>query len=283
MTRFASLLLVLLAPFLVSMSKKKSYSITFHSQASDNELPKSTFPIDLEGQRMVFKIVPELSQVNVAAFHPFPSETNIGKGIALQMDTTGANTLEILTRTRSGEYLLALVDGKPADYVIMDRVISDGLITIWQGVSDEVIKEMEKKIPHIKPGSTISASERIDMLPTTDKEKKKAFDFFKKGQKDKKKGKEEKEPEVLSYPPKPEEEGKDGKKKKKKGDDAAPESLPVRKGAVTSKIPMEGETLPLPTQRPADPLAAPPSQLSVPQSPAQQTPLPPPPFTPGQP
>ena len=55
----------------------------------------------------------------------------------------------------------------------MDEPVTDGQITIWQGVSDEVIKGIAKKHPRMKKGAPPTMSRDFDMLPTTKKEKEK--------------------------------------------------------------------------------------------------------------
>jgi hypothetical protein len=191
--RAAPLLAILLLPLVMGFSKKPKFSVTFHAQAEDSDPKKTMFPMEIEGRSMLFKIVPEVSQANIVAIHPFDSPTN-GKGLALQLDSSGRNALELLTRTRQGECLVAMVNAKPVDYLIIDQVIDNGMITIWRGVPDEVITEMEKKYALIKPGSPPSMNENMTMLPTTKKDKKRFWE----AQKDPKKNKEEqKEPEVL--------------------------------------------------------------------------------------
>jgi len=167
------LLLTLAMPLLLSMSKKKDATITFHTLASPNDPPKTMFPADLNGRRLYFKIVPEFSQENIAAFQEFPSEDGKSKGVTLQLDSRGRSMLEIVTRTRRDEYLLALVNAQPVDFVVMDEPVQDGQITIWQGVPDEVVKGLAKKHPHLKKGAPPTMSKDMDMLPTTKKEKEK--------------------------------------------------------------------------------------------------------------
>jgi hypothetical protein len=220
MKRFAPFLICLfLVPFLLGMGKKVPYSLTFHSQASDMDLPKSYFPFDLGGQRLLFKVIPEVSQENVVAFHPFPSETGNGQGVALQLDFRGRGSLEIVTRNRRGEYLLAMVNGQPVDFMVMDQPVSNGLISIWQGVPAEVIAAMDKKLPRIKPGGAPSMSDKMEMPPVGDKERKAAY---------KKSKAEEKAAE------------KAAEKARKEGKPAAPEVLSLPQAPVSSRMPVEG-------------------------------------------
>ena len=166
-----------------TLTGKPKFIITFHAQAAAMDPPKTMFPYDLEGRRRLFKIVPEVSQQNITAFHSFPAESGDGNGVALKLDFRGASALEIVTRTRKDEYMLALVNGKPVDYTVIDQPVHDGLITIWQGVPDEVIKEMEKKYPRIKGGKGPTMTADMEMSPTTKAEKRHAYSDDKKAQK----------------------------------------------------------------------------------------------------
>jgi hypothetical protein len=201
MKRFAPWVFILLAPLLISMGKKEEFSITFHSQGSDTDMPKTIFPFVLDGRSLIFKILPEISQRNIAAYHSFPSPTG-GNGLTLQLDFRGKQNLDLITRTRNGEYLLALVNGQPVDYVRIDQVVSNGMITIWQGVPDSVIAALAKKHPRITSSGAPSMTDKFEMSPTTPKEKKKFLERFKKEEREasrrKKAGVEEK-PNIPSF------------------------------------------------------------------------------------
>jgi len=153
----------------------KSPVITFHSQASPDDPRKTMFPFQLEGKPLLFKLVPEISQANVTAFHPFPAETGKGNGMALRLDFRGAGALEMVTRSKQGEYLLAMVNGIPVDYVVIDKPVHDGLITIWQGVPDDVIKVMDQKYTRLRNGQGPTMSADMDMAPSTKAEKRHAL------------------------------------------------------------------------------------------------------------
>ena len=229
MKRFAPFLLtLLLMPLLMGMSKKTPYVLTFHAQAAPEDPPKTFFPFDLGGQRLIFKMVPEVSQENVVAFHPFDSETGNGKGVALQLDFRGRENLYIVTQSRRGQVLLAMVNGKPADYVVMDEPVADGLITIWQGVTPEVIAAMDKKVPRIKAGGPPSASDKMDMPPIGKRERKAAMDAQKA-------------------------EKKAAEKARKEGRSVEPEVPSLPAAPTTHRMPVEGAPTPAPAPAPGAP------------------------------
>lgn len=242
--RLAPLLTLLLLPLFVGFSSKPKFTISFHAQADEMDPKKTMFDMQIEGRPMKFKAVPEASQQNIAAFHPFDSDTG-DKGVALQLDFRGRGSLEMVTRTRQGQYLLAMVNGKPVDYVIIDQVIDSGLITVWRGITDEIIKQMDKKYPRIKPdGSAHSMSENMEMSPTTKKEKKEALKDAKEEARAAEKARKAGKPEKEEIP-----------------------NLEAPRAPVTNKIPVEGAA----PQSPAPPPASP---TPPPATPGAEPPLP---------
>jgi hypothetical protein len=221
-------LMLLLAACAGTDEKKPDYSITFHSQASEMDSPKTMFPFDLNGKRMLFKVVPEFSQQNVIAFHPFPSTAGApggGSGAVLQLDFRGKAQLEIITRTKKDEYLLAMVNARPVDFLVMDQPVLDGMITIWQGLDPETIKKMDKHIPRMnKSGEAPTMSENMEMRPTTKREKMRAYDAAKAEERAAARGKPTTKP--------------------------APQSLTLPDAPVSPQIPVEGAPPPLPRSLP---------------------------------
>ena len=158
--------------FCTGMSKKPKFTISVHGQGAEEDNPRMIFPEMIEGQQMIFKLLPEFSHSNVAAFHPFPAEDGT-YGVALKLDFRGRNALEVATRSRPGELLLAKVNGVSCGLVSMDQPIMDGIFTIWSGVSEQTVAEMRKKYPDISQSR--SAATGIEMTATTKKEKRDAL------------------------------------------------------------------------------------------------------------
>lgn len=146
--------------------------LTCHVQSTEVEHPSEIMKLPIGGQEMTFKKVPEFSQRSIAAFEPFPAEEGQGNGLLLQLDAKGKNYLETVSRLHQGMIMLTMIDAVPVDMVELDRPITDGRFTIWRGVSDETIKEMDKFYPRLSKMK--SSSRWMDMLPSTDTEKLKA-------------------------------------------------------------------------------------------------------------
>lgn len=139
--------------------------ISMHIQASDTEHPRAIMKLPIGGRTMTFKKIPEFSHHSIAGFESFPSEDGQGYGLLLQMDAKGKNALETVSRINQGEVLLTFVNGVPVDMVELDRPITDGKFTVWRGVSQESVDELDKYYPRIQYMK--SGSKSMDMLPST--------------------------------------------------------------------------------------------------------------------
>lgn len=151
---------------------KPKYQFSVHVQGSTTDMPRDVIEFPYQGQQFIFKKVPEFSQRSIAAFESFPSEDGVGNGLVLKLDTHGRNQLEAVTRTHQGELLLTIVNGVPVDIIQIDQPVADGKFVVWRGVSDETVEQMGKRLAHIS--SVKSSGKYLDMLPSTDKEKKDA-------------------------------------------------------------------------------------------------------------
>ncbi|SKA86595.1 hypothetical protein SAMN02745166_01317 [Prosthecobacter debontii] len=163
-------LIALLAAVLPSCQSKDKDKvvITVHSQGTDMDSPKTIFRRNVEGRTMIFKIIPEFSTQSVTAIHPFPAEDGT-YGVALKLDFKGTQSLDLVTRLRSGEMLMTMVNGVPVDHVQINRPVSDGIFTVWRGLAPELVTILEEKYPKIHESS--SASTFLEMTPSTRKEK----------------------------------------------------------------------------------------------------------------
>jgi hypothetical protein len=168
--------------FCTGMSKKPKFTISVHGEGAPEDNPRMIFPETIEGQQMIFKLLPEFSHSDIAAIHPFPAEDG-SFGMTLKLDFRGTNALELATRTRPGELLLTKVNGYSCGLVTMDKPILDGIFTIWSGIPETVVLEMQKKYPDIS--NSRSASSGIDMTATTRKEKREALKNAKEAEKNK--------------------------------------------------------------------------------------------------
>lgn len=145
--------------------------ITTHLQTDQIEHPREIMKLPIGGQEMTFKKSPEFSQRSISAFEPFPAENpEDGYGALIQLDTKGRDALMVASRTYRGMVLLTMVNATPVDMVELDQPIDDGRFTIWRGLTQKTIDEMDKFYPRLK---YMKSSSRLmdDMMPSTDAEK----------------------------------------------------------------------------------------------------------------
>ena len=183
---FLALLICLLTACTSPFDKEPKVLITVFSQGSEMDSPKTIFRKNIEGREVVLKVIPEFSHKSIVAFHAFPADDGTF-GVTLKLDFKGANALEIVTRMQQGAILVSMVNAAVVDYVTIDQVISDGVFTIWRGLPEELIKLMDETYPRIqalKKADAESSSDMLDMVPSTGKEKKKAYDRVKQAEKD---------------------------------------------------------------------------------------------------
>jgi hypothetical protein len=151
---------------------KPKYQISVHVQAERSDSPREIMNVPLSGETLTFRKVPEFGQGSIAAFESFPAEDGSGNGLLLKLDAHGRNMLENVTRLHQGEMLLSIVNGVPVDVVQIDQPLVDGRFTIWRGVAEETVVNMDKKLVRI---SGLKSSSRImDMTASTSKEKREA-------------------------------------------------------------------------------------------------------------
>lgn len=165
---FFALLVAVLFPACESMDKEKVV-ITVHSQGNDMESPKTIFRRNVNGRTMIFKIIPEFSTQSVSAIHPFPADDGT-YGVTMKLDFKGTQSLDIVTRMRQGEILMTMVNGTVVDHVVIDQPVSNGMFTVWRGLSEELVTLLEEKHPSIT--ELKSSSTFLEMTPSTRKEKK---------------------------------------------------------------------------------------------------------------
>lgn len=144
-----SLVLALAAPLHAGGSAKEIGSVSFHLETDATDNPKMIFPLDINGRTRYFRRVPEIAARDVTAFGPFPSGVGEDFGVALKLKPNAANRLTAVATANQGRWLVAAVNGRFVDGVIIDQPVDDGFIIIWKGVSLNEINQLDKLVPRI--------------------------------------------------------------------------------------------------------------------------------------
>lgn len=146
-----SLALLLAAALPLSAGGKRGddAGIAFHIETSANDNPKMIFQQLVDGQQRAFRLVPEVGTRDIASFNPFPSQDGQGYGLLLKLKPGVHNRLAAITATNIDKWMVARVNGRIVDGVLIDQQINDGELVIWKGVALAEIQALDKKLPRV--------------------------------------------------------------------------------------------------------------------------------------
>ena len=150
--RLFAIALLSLCPGLTAQAggkKGENSGISFHLQGDPTDNPKMVFAQLNAGQQMVFRRNPEVMTKDIAAFNPFPSQDGQGFGMVIQLKPSAKNRIAAVTNANVNRWMLAMVNGRRVDAVVIDKMIEDGHLVIWKGIGAAEIEAFDKEIPRI--------------------------------------------------------------------------------------------------------------------------------------
>lgn len=141
-----------LAPGVFAGGKKEEKSsVTFHLETEATDNPKMIFPQLANGQTRYFRRLPEISLKDIALFSPFPSTAGDDYGLVFRLKPSAANRLAAITGANIGRWMIAQINGRVVDGVMIDQQINDGVIVIWKGVTLADVELLDKELK--RPGA----------------------------------------------------------------------------------------------------------------------------------
>jgi hypothetical protein len=151
--RFAALLMSLvlaLAPAVFAGGKADNKaSVSFHMETESTDNQKMIFPQEVAGQTRYFRRVPEITTKDVVSFSPFPAEAGGDYGIVFRLKENAARRLTAITNVNQGRWMIAMINGRVADGVLIDKQVDDGVVVIWKGVTLADITVFDDSLPRI--------------------------------------------------------------------------------------------------------------------------------------
>ena len=118
-----------------------------HGLSTAAEAPTFAFPSTLmNGQPVFLQRMPLLSQREVKAVYPFPAADG-SYGIYLKIDNHGSRLLEQQSLQRRGSTLVVMLNGRQVSNLIIDRPISDGIVSIPRGLSADDVEFLSTVFP----------------------------------------------------------------------------------------------------------------------------------------
>jgi hypothetical protein len=124
-------------------------SISFHLEGSAAEAPKFAREFNTLAGARYFRKVPEINSKNIQACSPFPADDKRTYGMVFKLNAQGTKRLNEVTTMHRDKLLLSLVNGQPLGIVRIDRPVSDGVLVIWTGITQQEIKLYDQIAPRI--------------------------------------------------------------------------------------------------------------------------------------
>lgn len=124
-----------ISPVIAGGKKENKASITFHIETESTDNPKMIFPQLTNGETRYFRRMPEITTKDVVSFAPFPSELGDDYGVVLKLKPAAVNRFAAVTNFNQGRWLVAQVNGRVVDGVMIDKTVNDGFVVIWKGIT----------------------------------------------------------------------------------------------------------------------------------------------------
>ncbi|CAN5812909.1 hypothetical protein BH09VER1_BH09VER1_33290 [soil metagenome] len=154
-------LLFFLLP-IFSLHAAEKYPVTIRLHAEGKETDSSTFvkPVDLTfpKKHTFIEIVPIVNERDIVSFYPFPNQGSIGA--YFQLDADGTNKLAQHTIDKKDNLVMALIDGRLACVMLVDKKITNGLMMIPYGFTPEEILLLQTRYPTISKEKEFSAQKK---------------------------------------------------------------------------------------------------------------------------
>ncbi|MGB2402982.1 MAG: hypothetical protein ACPIA7_06185 [Akkermansiaceae bacterium] len=142
-------LLALCIPADAAGKKAPPASISFHLEGSAAEAPKFAREFNTLAGTRYFRKVPEVSSKNIQACSPFPADDDRTYGMVFKLNAQGSKRLNEVTTMHQGKLLLSLVNGQPLGVVRIDKPVTDGILVIWTGITQQEVKLYDQIAPRI--------------------------------------------------------------------------------------------------------------------------------------
>jgi hypothetical protein len=145
---FAHLLCASVGLLCIAAAKKEDTTVRFHTETQQQDGQAFAMPVRLQhpARNAYVSKVPAISERDIVAIYPFQAKDG-SWGCLFQLDAHGRIALDTLSIEKRGTSLVAAVNGRQVIDLQIDRRISDGLLTIPRGLTQEEIASLQKAFP----------------------------------------------------------------------------------------------------------------------------------------
>ena len=145
-----AILTVALSHSCPAMTKKTPIAVRFHTEADKNDSDTFSVPVNLIYQRRQAYLskVADISERMIERILPFPAKDGTW-GCVIKLNSMGRIRLENMSGTLRGSALVIFVSTEASRHqvadMIIDRVVTDGVITIPRGLTDLEVALLRKQ------------------------------------------------------------------------------------------------------------------------------------------
>jgi hypothetical protein len=140
-------LLPILALFLVAFAKKPPQAtVRFHTEANQQDTEQFAVAISLQNppRKVYMQKIPFLSENDVDAIYPFAAQDGT-MGCAFKFNYHGTLELDTQSIMRRGTVILGYINGRFVTDMLIDKRVSDGILTIPSGLTPVEIASLQKR------------------------------------------------------------------------------------------------------------------------------------------
>jgi hypothetical protein len=138
----------IIPPSQAAGKKDTPATASFHLETDPTDNPKMTFQQAAGGRMRTFSRVPEVSSKDVLSFAPFPADDG-SYGVLFSLKGHAAQRLAAVTNMGQGRFLIAQLNGRTVDGVLIDKPVEDGKLVIWKGATLADIAVLDESYPRI--------------------------------------------------------------------------------------------------------------------------------------
>lgn len=141
--------LALAAGAMAGGKKEEKASVTFHLETDATDNPKMIFPQLANGQQRFFRRLPDFNTKDMVSFSPFPSEIGGDYGLIFKLKGNAVTRLTAVTNANQGRWMIAQLNGRVVDGVMIDKQVNDGALVIWKGATLQDIALLDAELPRV--------------------------------------------------------------------------------------------------------------------------------------
>jgi hypothetical protein len=146
--RYRLFLILMLGLCSLGMGRKQlPLAIRFYTQTTQGDTESFAAPLTLlNGQSAYVDQIANIAERDIVAVYPYEAADGSG-GCAFRLDDHGTVALDSLSVEKKGTLLIAMINGRQAADLMIDRRITDGIVTIPSGITVDEMKMILKQFP----------------------------------------------------------------------------------------------------------------------------------------